>query len=72
MCLSAPKPKIVKAPAPMPTPPAPNVAGDATRKPKSMVGKGKEKRKRGTARQSLVINRPSGINTNTGGTGVYS
>lgn len=75
MCLSAPKPKIVKAPAPMPLPPAPNKAGESTKKPQSMVGKGKDKRRRGTARQSLVVkqdSRPTGVNTNKGGVGVYS
>ncbi len=57
----------------MPLPPAPNKAGESTKKPQSMVGKGKDKRRRGTARQSLVVkqdSRPTGVNTNKGGVGV--
>jgi hypothetical protein len=73
MCFGAPKPTMAAAPPPPPLPPVQQVKparvdkGQGTK----VIGK-KGVRRRGSARKSMVIDRPTGVNLATGGVGVYS
>ena len=72
MCIGGSGPKMTPPPAPMPRPKDVFKAPDVSRKKGLIAKTGKKKRARGTQRQQMVINNPSGVNAGGSDTGVYT
>ena len=74
MCMGMKPPKVQPPPVLMKKPEPPKKPVEVSKKPSRTIGSGKSKRRRGTAIDTLVAQRPTpptGVNNSSTGTGVY-